>query len=356
MNILYLGHYREKNSFGYASLRYIEALNNIANVNLSIRPIYLTIDNYVTNLDKDLLSLENNKQYNYDCVIQDTLPEFYEYNNRFGKNICVPKIATRNLSHTGWIEKINMMDEVWVNSFYGEKILRESGVFKKIKVIPEPFNLKRIDEETNHSDENEFNFYSFSSLNHKDGLLELLIAYLSEFSNKESARLIIKIDSAEEGAVKNIVNNAYEISRKTPKDTIEPIIILGHIDHTKKVDLHNNCHCYIDTSKCSHGGAACVEALLYGNSVICVDKTAPACYITQNNGFNIKSIEENVISNNIFGLNNVFTQHEVWYKPIVSDIRAKMRSAFQLTEQEKQRKMSSVDRNIFDNSKFHTYL
>ena len=158
MNVLYLGHYRENSSIGYSSKRYIHAINDIDYINLSVRPLYLQ-KNVSSNIPPHILTCEQNRSDYYDMVIQDTFPEYYEYNGSFGKNICMPKIISRNLQHTGWIDKINMMDEVWVNSYFAEKSLRESGVDKLIKVIPEPFDLNIETSEKNESDK-EFNFYS----------------------------------------------------------------------------------------------------------------------------------------------------------------------------------------------------
>ena len=100
MNILYLGHYRENSTLGHSSRRYIQAINNIDYVNLSIRPLYLQ-KNVSKNISGSILSLESNETNYYDMVIQDTFPEYYEYNGMFGKNVCMPKIISRNLQKIG---------------------------------------------------------------------------------------------------------------------------------------------------------------------------------------------------------------------------------------------------------------
>jgi hypothetical protein len=356
MNVLYLGHYREQSGFGYSSKRIAHALSLDEKVNLSIRSIYLQTDFLDRGIDPKLLELEKNKSDRYHCVIQDTLPDFYEYNSGFGKNIAIVRIATRHLSHTGWIEKINMMDEIWVGSFFVEKVLRESGVHRKIKVTPEPFNITTIENQIAPKQDDEFYFYSMSSFDAKDNLLGLLIAYLSEFSINDNARLIIKLDNNNEQMIKNTINNAYEISRKNKNNTKEPIFILGHIDEHKKNELHNNADCYVDVSFCSYNAASCIEAMLYNNVCICTEKTANACFVTVNNGLNVKSVESEVISNHMYGSSNVFTINETWRKPDLIDIKNKMRQAYDLNQEEKTYKLHHIDKSIFDANNFSRYL
>ena len=123
MNVLYLGHYRENPSIGYSSKRYIHAINSIDYINLSVRPLYLQ-KNVSSNIPTHILTCEQNSSDYYDgSYTRYLLPEYYEYNGSFGKNICMPKIISRNLQHTGWIDKINMMDEVWGQLLFCRKVI-----------------------------------------------------------------------------------------------------------------------------------------------------------------------------------------------------------------------------------------
>tara|TARA_R100000005_G_C4981635_1_gene191241 strand:- start:57 stop:1121 length:1065 start_codon:yes stop_codon:yes gene_type:complete len=354
VNVLYLGHYRENSSIGYSSKRYIHAINNIDYINLSVRPLYLQ-KNVSSNIPPHILTCEQNSSDYYDMVIQDTFPEYYEYNGSFGKNICMPKIISRNLQHTGWIDKINMMDEVWVNSYFAEKSLRESGVDKLIKVIPEPFDLNIETSEKSESDK-EFNFYSISSLEDKDNLLSLMIAYITEFDKTEGVRLIIKTQECKEEEIKKLLNRAYGISKKSSADVNEPVIIVGFVEEEKMQELMNNTDCYIDVSSGSYSTASCVEALINKKITACVEGTSCSSYISNTNGFIIKGDTRSILSDNKYSTHKISSIYEQYQIPHIDSIRSIMRNAYELTDQEKQSKIDNINTKIFDHKEFSRYM
>ena len=349
MNIIYLGHYREDSSLGYSSRRYVSALQHTENINLCIRPLYLQTKIYP--VTEDIVQLEEHSCDFYDAVIQDTQPDYYEYNAAYGKNICVPKIISRNLKHTGWIEKINIMDEVWVNSYFAEKSLRESGVKKLIKVIPEPFDIN-IESTSKLDTDKEFNFYTLSSSFEKDNLISLLIAYIAEFDKTK----VIDNDDGDESEIKKLMYNAYRIVKKNSDNINEPIIILGDLEKQKIDELLNNCDCYVDVSKGSYTTSSCVEALIHKKICIVTEGTAVSSYITKNNGFLIDSKAENILSDCKYSTHNISNIYEYWNSPTIQSIRSNMRQAHQLSALEKQDKTNSIDINIFDNTKFSRYI
>lgn len=353
MNILYLGHYREDSSLGYSSRRYVTALNNTSNVNLCIRPLYLQTKTYP--VTANMVEAEENRCDFYDAVIQDTQPDYYEYNAAYGKNICVPKIISRNLNHTGWIEKINTMDEVWVNSYFAEKSLRESGVKKLIKVLPEPFNVN-IENTDKLDTDKEFNFYTLSSSFEKDNLISLLIAYITEFDDTDQVRLIIKSNDSDESEIKKLMYNAYRIAKKNSDNINEPIIIMGDLETEKIDELLNNCDCYVDVSKGSYTTSSAVEALIHKKICIVTEGTAAASYITKNNGFLIDSKEENILSDCKYSTHNISNVYELWNSPTIESIRSNMRQAYLLSASEKQEKINNINTDIFDNTKFSRYI
>lgn len=353
MNILYLGHYREDSSLGYSSRRYISALQHIKNIKLSVRPLYLQTKTF--NIQGKILEDEVNKTDHYDAVIQDTLPDYYEYNARFGVNICVPKIISRNLNHTGWIEKINMMDEVWVNSYFAEKSLRESGVVRMIKVLPEPFDIN-VKTKNKLDTDREFNFYTISSSDDKDSLISLLVAYMTEFDKEDNTRLIIKTSGHDETEIKNLMHNAYRITKKSSENVNEPIVVVGDIEDHKLHELLNNCDCYIDVSKGSYTTASCIEALIHKKLCIVTNGTANSSYVTKDSGFLIDSNTENILSACKYSTHNISNIYETWNNPNIQCIRSQMRQAMSLSASEKQKKINSIDTSIFDNTKFSRYI
>jgi hypothetical protein len=353
VNVLYLGHYREDSTLGYSSRRYISALQTIPIFNISVRPVYLQTKTF--NISEEILECENNQSKHYELVIQDTLPDYYEYNAKFGKNVCVPKVISRNLQHTGWIQKINIMDEVWVNSFFAEKSLRESGVTKLIRVLPEPFNVD-IEALEKLSTDQEFNFYTMTSSSEQDNLISLLIAYITEFDKNDRTRLIIKTNDEDEAAIKKIMNNAYTIAKKNTSNVNEPVIIMGGLEENKIHELFSNSDCYIDVSKGSYTTSSCIEALIHKKICIVTEGTANASYVTEANGFVIDSQPECIISSCKYSTHNISNIYETWSNPSIKSIRHKMRQAYCLSDTEKQNKIDSIDVDLFNNKKFSRYV
>lgn len=353
MNVLYLGHYREDSALGYSSRRYLAALNYIKNINLSIRPIYLQTKTF--DISEDIEKIEQNHSTHYEMVIQDTSPDYYEYNASFGKNVCIPKIISRNLQHTGWIEKINLMDEVWVNSFFVEKSLRESGVQKTIKVTPEPMPLDFKDTDKLISDK-EFNFYTMSSSSAKDNLATLLIAYMTEFDKEDNTRLIIKTNDQDESEIKKIMQTAYLISKKTSGDVLEPVVIMGSLGQDNINELLNNCDCYIDISKGSYTTSSCIEALVHKKICIVTKGTANASYVTEANGFVVDASPENIISSCKYSTHNISNIYETWMNADISSVREKLRKAHLLSREQREEKINNIDVEIFNNKKFNRYI
>lgn len=347
MNILYIGHYRENNNLGYSSLRYIEALRNISSINLSIRPVYL--QNKFLYLPSDnIINLENNYSKYYDIVIQHTLPEFYVYDKRFGKNIGIAKIETENLIRSGWINKINLMDEIWVGSYYSYMSLRDSGIIKKIKVIPEPYNLQLFNSEIkeNHN----FTFYTITSSEDKDNFKNIILAYLLEFHN-DSCKFIIKITkSSDSKNIQKIINNACGIARLDPNKILKPIIFPDHLSNPQMISFHAANSCYIDLQKASSIGSSAIEALITGNSVITMNKSASSSFINNKSGLVINSHREKIYTKPIYNLTNIFTGSEYWYNFNIDEARSAMRMVYNTMVK------PQTDISIFDHTKFQQYI
>jgi hypothetical protein len=163
-NILYIGPYKQQNGLGKSSKRLVDALATNNNINLAIRPVFYTTSKYYDGLDNPYTEFEENSFKYYDAVIQHGLPDMFEYNRKFGKNIGIVEIETRNLSHSGWIEKINLLDQVMVNSVFSASSLLDSGVNIPVDIIPEPYDLMKYKTEYRkvflHDNTKPFVFYT----------------------------------------------------------------------------------------------------------------------------------------------------------------------------------------------------
>ena len=201
-NIFYLGPYKENSGLGRSSRRLIDCLNSSSNINLSIRPVYFSQNTvFDPSEDRHLVFTENEENFspNYDCIIQHGHPEMFEYHQKFGKNIGLVEIETMDLSHTGWIEKINLLDEVVVGSLFAAQSLYDSGVSIDIKIIPEPFNIEKFHKQYDNFffnaagyENKPFVFYTIGQYSEKKNIKSIIVAFLLEFEKEENVKLFIK--------------------------------------------------------------------------------------------------------------------------------------------------------------------
>ena len=144
-NILYIGPYKENTGMGRSARRYVDALGYNFDINLSIRPIYFTPYLDTGNESgKDYSEFEDNSSKYYDIIIQHGVPNCFEYHKNFGKNIVIADIDTFNIKHTGWVDRINLMDSVIVQSEWSKRSLQQAGLKTRVDIIPEPFDLDKF--------------------------------------------------------------------------------------------------------------------------------------------------------------------------------------------------------------------
>jgi hypothetical protein len=345
MNILYIGHYRENNGLGYSSRRVISSLQNIPDTNLSIRPLFLQNSNLYTS--EEIKKLEYIKYDNYDVVIQHTLPDFLEFNRHFGKNIAITEIETKNLSHTGWIEKLNMMDMVWVGSYFSKLSLTESGIRVPVVVVPEPYN-RSINFKSDQN--NTFKFYTIGNFTDKKNIENILMAFFLEFNKQDDVELILKIKNIKEKYINKLINQIYKILRISPNNRHVPVIINEELNNEHMDNLHRSCDCYLDLARGSSNGSCSIEAMLHGNIAISTDNIGSVSYVNKNNGFIVDSRLIKVKSQPQYGIDNIYTVHESWYDPDMDAMRSAMRQASELSLSDINSKLKAFNTNILTNN------
>ena len=364
-NILYIGPYKENTGLGRTARRYVDALGYNLDINLSIRPIYFSNHlDYGNESGKDYIEFEDNSSKSYDAVIQHGYANCFEYRQEFGQNICIPEINTYNIGHTGWIEKINMMDSVVISSEWSKKSIKDAGCDIPIKSIPEPFDMKKFEKqyepvfETEHET---FVFYYIASHKDQNNIKALLAAFFLEFKNHDDVNLVIKthIENYQNHEAEQII--IYDIEqiekalRMNNKSIIKPRILVGHYEQEYIMRLHAQANCFVNVCKCENFGASSIESMLFNNLTAVNSGSGPNTYINEKNGFEIDSVLSNVYSKDFF-MEYEYTIHEMWREPYLNSIRQKMRQAYETTEQEKQQKLNNFDKSLFTEENFRNKL
>lgn len=357
-NILYIGQYYDNNGIGASCKRYIKYLSHNQTYNLSIRPIYVTHNEIANTIQNDTyLEYENNSFKSYDTLIQHTLPEYIEYHSKFGKNIAIADIETTNIKHSGWIDKLNLMDEIWVGSRFSANSLLNSGLRKPIKILPEPYDINLYQQQRDsffdYKNTKPFIFYNIGQYSEKNNFKSIILAYLLEFNKSDNVKLFIKTydhrrkNEDLENIITYDINHIKSIIRKQQDNYCDIDIICGYLSDNDVIRLHQSSDCYVNAVKADGFGACAVEAALCDNIIINTKNIGSSTYFNSTNAIMINSTEVPVVCSNTY-MKNILTMHEKWFEPAINEIRKSMRKAYNIffNKEQKQVLINNFDKNL----------
>lgn len=337
-NILYIGQYKDNSGLGESCRRFVDCFIESGH-NLSLRPIYVTSNSMTPYINlEEHEQFENNTYKKYDIIIQHMFPEYMEYNHSFGKNIGIANIETMNIKHSGWIDKLNFMDEIWTGSYFSAESMTNSGVTKPIKIVPEPYKIDRskIDPFFSYKNTEEhkpYVFYTIGSYTEKHNIKNILMSFLMEFNKNDNVRLFIKTSHPGqknddlENIIKFDIQNIKNIIRK-PYSQYPDIDVLCGILSRKDINrLHKSCNCYVNAVMSDGFGASAIEAALYDNLVITTKNIGSSTYFNSSNALMIDS-EQTTTYSSFTNIKNIYTTNEYWYSPLINDIRNQMKTAY----------------------------
>lgn len=337
-NILYIGPYKENNGLGKSSKRFVECLATHSNINLAIRPIHLTYPSKDNTIFKDAyLEFELNRFKYYDAIIQHGYATMFQYDARFGKNIGITEIETRNIQCTGWVDRMNLMDELIFTSSVSATSAIESGLNKPIQIISEPYDIDIYNNIPNdffeYKDSTPFIFYTIGQYSNKKNIKSIILAFLLEFDKRENVKLFIKTNdyTKTHDQLKNIIE--YDIAeikrtiRKDGGDCCDVDVLCGYLNDIDIARLHKSGHCYINAVKADSCGYCALEAAIVGNCVINTKDIGSSHYFNQFNAYMVDAFETNVFSSTFYDKNS-FTIHEIWHEPSVQSLRSSLREAY----------------------------
>lgn len=362
-NILFIGPYHDSNSLGYSSRRYIDALIENKNINLTLQPIYITKSSIDHSIPMDKYAdYRNNKQSSYDYLIQHGYPEIFTYDKKCGKNIGIIEVETRNITRSGWVNKINLMDEICVNSINGLNCLYDCGVSKPIKLVPEPYNLSLfatdVDPFFNDIPKNDppFIFYTIGEYSEKKNIKGIILAFLLEFNKNDNVKLFIKTHSYHYGLSdldKYINFDIQQIKKVIRKNNYADInIVSGNISDIDIIRLHRSCNCYINAVRADGMGPCAVESMLCDKIIINTKNIGSSTYFNSSNALMVDSIETSVFCPQYINP-NIFTMHELWDEPNIYSLRSQMRKVYSMNKNEISNLVNSYNKELFTQEYFN---
>lgn len=337
MNILFIGPYRQNDGWGLAARDYISCLSTIEEYTVSCVPIYMS-NNISRELPWDILQAEQTYCDNFDVIIQNVLPNFFEKHN--GYNIGIYYSETHNLKYSLFIDKINLLDELWVSSESEKEELQKSGVNIKISIVPIPMDTDLLDKNLNimpldiQQTQNSFNFYMLAEYAERKNIEAGIIAFNREFYNDKNVSLTIKTrinHLNDEQNQKHISETVLNLKKKLRLFNhlelyTNEILITSRMNEQQICSLHKTGDCLLVPSR---GEAYCrpvLEALYFGNQVICTEDIHTQS-IVPNQCIFVKSHRVPIVIDNP-PAPHIYTGWETWNEIDILELQKQMRRVF----------------------------
>lgn len=334
MNILYIGTYRQKDTWGSISLNYIRSLISTNN-NIAIRPIYLSLNNLCQSVDEDIEKIELSSFDDYDCVIQHCLPNYFVSNKKVGKNIGIYSLDIVSINDCDIIQKINLLDEILVSSSLEKETLEKAGITRPISIVGFPINISLLDDisddqnpySSERSFDNVFKIYTLLDSGATKNIRDTIISYILAFDYYDKTSLVIYANGDGQ-LVSDICRETIE-EMNVSKKIREPRIISQKLTQNQILSLHRHSDCYINLNYGESLNQFSIEALLMGNNPIINKNTSLKDIVNDSNGFCVKSynnpimIKHNPIANN----KDYYNANQSWYVVDIYDAIKKLRDA-----------------------------
>mgnify|MGYP003627574775 CR=1 FL=1 len=346
MKVLFIGVYKDGTGWGNAAQNYILALDAAG---VDVVPRAVKLNNIDAEVPERILELEGKDSQGCDIVIQNVLPHHMEYNGTFQKNIGIYFTETTHFRNSGWPQKLNLMDELWVPNFQMVFAARDSGVRTRMRTIHIPTDIEKY-KYANYEpidlgfDGDRFVFYFVGEVIRRKNIVALLKAFHLEFSPDEPVELVIKgnlsgLNPEETGKhVSEICNQIKNNLKLYPSisNYKQEKIITDMVSNDDLMRIHSTCDCFVCPS---FGEAWCIpafDAMCMGNTPIVNDCTGLGEFVNNDNGWLVDNTKEPV-----FGMTESFSDlyvgNEDWWGIDIGHLKGCMRQAYESDRSDKRR-------------------
>ena len=289
MDVLYLGPYRQSDSWGSSSRSFLESIISVKDFEVCSRPLFMG-STPVHSLTPKILMAESKKKAKYDVLVQHCLPSYSVYHGDFSKNVIITSFETANCK--AGINNLNLLDVIAVQT-EAEKQAAPKEV--RDKVIPIGFSTHVDNDNTQKNfvvsgkKGADFIFYAFAGgLEERTGIKELLLSYMLAFHLNDNVTLVIQTSN-----MQGLNDMIQDISQKIGiyEKAYYPKIHLV----TDGSNLHKEGNCFVDCSKTFGMSDNVASALINNASPIVLQGSGKDEYVTAENGFIVKSNRTRVL-------------------------------------------------------------
>lgn len=285
------GHFLDYGGFARMNRTMVFGLSN-RNVKVKVE-----IEPYMTHVNK-ATQKQLEEMANYD--IAEDAPKIYGVTVPLnichpGKKILYTMIETSEKVHPDYAGKLNLVDEIWVATEYGKKIMKSSGVYPPIHVMPLGVDVGRYCPDTGIADfgpsVKDFRFLSVFRWSYRKGYDILLRAYMEEFSADDNVSLVLvsrAVECPESVGPQKIVEdfNAFKTTIDRPEEDLPHVILYGKPIHERDMPkFYNACDAFALISRGEGFGLPYCEAGAIGLPVIASNCSGHSDFLKEDNSF-----------------------------------------------------------------------
>lgn len=294
MEVYWQGNFLDFGGFARMNRTMVFGLSNRnVKVKIEIEP-YL---DHINQSTKDQLNELVNTDISSDAtkVFGVTVPTGIGY---AGKKILYTMIETSEKVHNDYAGKLDLMNEIWVASEYGKKMLVRSNVHTPIRVMPLGVDVARYKPNCGKMDfgtaTKEFKFLSVFRWSYRKGFDILLRAFLDEFSNEDDVSLVMvsrAVDRPEQDGLHCILNDFNDIKGFVHKPENEMPHVALYTKPIAEKDMpkvYGSCNAFVLISRGEGFCLPIIEAASCGLPVIASNVTAQTDYLKEDNSYLIE--------------------------------------------------------------------
>lgn len=328
MNILIKSTYPQTDSWGRSAKDYMAAFYNTGH---NVRSIPIVLSRQVGDIPNWVK--EPDPSFKTEVFFQQCLPLFFEPVNRL-RNIGFSFTESKRLEKTGWIEKFNEMDEVWVATEMEKQTLINSGVTKKTVVVPMPMSFIDVQPGSGFKDYigDRFAFYFIGEYIERKNIEALISAYWRGFTRDDKVVLFIKTGygGISPQDMTAMINKNLDMMRSRMRlhsyshHYPEIIFVTEHVEDTDIAEIHATCDCFVTASRGESTCRPLIDAAYYNNPIICTDN------ISCVEDLDILKVRSMEVPCSAYQppIRDLYTGYETWMDIDILDLQEKMRAVY----------------------------
>jgi len=267
----------------------------LSNRNVKVKVDIIPHHTHINNATQKELRRMAAQEISYEApkVFGVTVPSDLSY---AGPKILYTMIESSDKVHKDYAGKLNMMDEIWVPTEHGKKILKNSNVHPPVYVMPlgvdsQRYNSKNAGKMEFGTSMRKFIFLSVFRWSYRKGFDILLKAFLKEFWGDEDVTLLMvsrPVVTLEENGCQQIVDDFGAIKSsidKTPEDLPHVALYTKPIGERDMPKVYNSADAFVLISRGEGWGLPICEAGATGIPVISSNCSAQSDYLTEENSY-----------------------------------------------------------------------